>query len=188
MTGNNMNRYLDIQILPDPEFKETVLMNAIYSKLHKALFDLHSTNIGVSFPHYNITLGNTLRLHGTDKVLENLQCLNWIASMSGHCKQSGIQPIPADAMFRTVSRKQTTMSTAKLKRLVERGSISEEEAKKYRTKMSTKVLENPYVELVSGSNGHKHRRYIELGPLLNSAVEGDFDQFALSKTATIPWF
>lgn len=188
MTGDNMDRYLDIHILPDPEFKETVLMNAIYSKLHKALYDLHSTTIGVSFPHYSITLGDTLRLHGTGKALENLQCLNWIASMSGHCKQSGIQPIPADVMFRTVSRKQTKMSTAKLKRLVKRGSITEEEAKEYRTKMFTQGLDNPYVELVSGSNGHKHRRYIELGPLLNGAVEGDFDQFALSKTATIPWF
>ncbi|MDH5259604.1 MAG: type I-F CRISPR-associated endoribonuclease Cas6/Csy4, partial [Gammaproteobacteria bacterium] len=27
-----------------------------------------------------------------------------------------------------------------------------------------------------------------LGPLLDKPVEGRFDQFGLSKTATVPWF
>ncbi|MEJ2075925.1 MAG: type I-F CRISPR-associated endoribonuclease Cas6/Csy4 [Reinekea sp.] len=44
-----------------------------------------------------------------------------------------------------------------------------------------------YMELTSGSNGHKHRRYIELGPLQDRPLAGEFDQFGLSKTATIAW-
>lgn len=183
-----MSYYLDIRILPDPEFKGTVLMNAIYTKLHKALSDLHSTNIGVSFPDHQLTLGNRLRLHGTAEALDKLQCLDWIGPMSGYCQQSDIQPVPADVKFRTISRQQPTMSAAKLKRLLKRGSITEEDAKNYRAKMFTKGLDNPYVELVSGSNGHRHRRYIEFGPLLDSPIEGAFDQFGLSKIATIPWF
>ncbi|AFJ02199.1 CRISPR-associated protein Cas6/Csy4, subtype I-F/YPEST [Methylophaga frappieri] len=183
-----MNYYLDIHILPDPEFKETVLMNAIYTKLHKALCDSQSTDIGVSFPNHNLTLGNTLRLHGTAEALDKIQCRNWIGSMSVYCQNSDIQSVPADVKFRTISRQQPTMSAAKLKRLIKRGSITEAEAKNYKAKMFTKGLDNPYVELVSGSNGHRHRRYIEFGSLHDNPVDGDFDQFGLSKTATIPWF
>ena len=183
-----MNFYLDIRMLPDPEFKSKVLMNAIYTKFHKTLYDLQATDIGVSFPDYQSTLGNLLRLHGTVEALDKLQCQNWIGGMSGYCQQSEIKPVPKDTGFRTVSRKQPTMSPAKLRRLIKRGSMTEEQAREYKTKMFSKGLENPYLELTSGSNGQRHRRYIEFGPLLDSPVEGVFDQFGLSKTATIPWF
>ena len=80
------------------------------------------------------------------------------------------------------------MTQAKFNRLLKRGSITEDEAKQYKAKMFTKGLDNPYLELQSHSNGHKHRRYIQFGELLDSPITGEFDQFGLSKTATIPWF
>ena len=183
-----MNYYLDIHILPDPEFKETVLMNALHTKLHKALCDLESTTIGVSFPNNERTLGDRLRLHGSAEVLDKLQCQSWIGGMSGYCLQSDIQPVPSDSKFRNISRQQPTMSPAKLKRLFKRGSITDDEVKQYKVKMFAKGLDNPYLEIVSGSNGQRHRRYIEFGPLLDNPIKGAFDQFGLSKIATIPWF
>ena len=54
--------------------------------------------------------------------------------------------------------------------------------------MFTKGLDNPYLELVSTSNEHTHRRYIQFSGLLTEPVDGEFDQFGLSKTATVPWF
>jgi len=42
--------------------------------------------------------------------------------------------------------------------------------------MFSRGLDNPYVELVSGSNGQRHRRYIEFGELLDNPVAGEFDQ------------
>ena len=183
-----MNSHIEIRLLPDPEFHETVLMNAIFTKLHKALCDLRSTDIGVSFPRCKVTLGDVLRIHSEEPVLNDLQGLNWIGGMKGYCKISDVVPAPAGSKFRTVSRKQPTMSQSKLNRLIKRGSISEEDIKKYKAKMFSKGLDNPYIELASGSNGHKHRRYIELGELLDNPVAGEFDQFGLSKTATVPWF
>ena len=47
--------------------------------------------------------------------------------------------------------------------------------------MFTQSLDNPYFELESSSNGHKHRRFIELGSLAETSIEGKFDQFGLSK-------
>lgn len=184
-----MNYFIDITLLPDPEFKANVLLNSLYTKFHKALFDLKSTKIGVSFPKYKVTLGNVLRIHGEKLELNKLQELNWIGGMNGYCIIGDITPIPEVTKFRIVSRVQTTMSNSKLQRLIKRGSIPEDDIKQYRAKMFSKGIDDtPYLELVSSSNGHKHRRYIKFSEILDKSVKGNFDQFGLSKTATIPWF
>jgi CRISPR-associated endonuclease Csy4 len=80
------------------------------------------------------------------------------------------------------------MTLSKLNRLIKRGSIPEDEVKQYKAKMFTRGLDNPYLELQSGSNGQRHRRYIQFGDLCDVSTEGVFDQFGLSNTATVPWF
>ena len=183
-----MDKYIDIRLQPDAEMPVNRLLNNVYTKLHKALHDLKSTNIGISFPKYEVTLGNVLRIHGDKSSLNDLQGLNWIGGMSGYCEVGEIKSVPAAVQFRVISRKQTTMSPAKMRRLLKRGSLDEEGVKTYKAKMFTKGLDNPYLELVSGSNGYKHRRYIEFGDLADEPVSGEFDHFGLSKTATVPWF
>jgi len=91
-------------------------------------------------------------------------------------------------MYRNISRIQSNMTEAKLRRLIKRGSITQEETKAYKAKMFQQGMDNPYLELESGSNGHKHRRYLQFGELSSQSVKGEFDQFGLSKTATVPWF
>lgn len=183
-----MDFYITIILSPDPEMPLNRLMSAVYSKLHKALYDSQSNEIGVSFPKSRVTLGNVLRLHGSKEELNNLQKRNWIGDMRGYCGVSEVLAAPDQCQYRSVSRVQTTMSQSKLNRLLKRGSITQEEAKQYRAKMFTKGLDNPYIELTSGSNGHKHRRYIAFGQLVDTPVSGHFDQFGFSKTATVPWF
>jgi len=80
------------------------------------------------------------------------------------------------------------MTEAKLRRLIKRGTISQEDVKKYKIKMMQGGLENPYVELKSGSNGQFHRRFLEFGEISLEQIKGEFDLFGLSKEATIPWF
>lgn len=184
-----MDHYIDVTIKPDAEMRENVLLNKVYTKLHKALCTLQSTDLGISFPKYSVKLGKVLRIHGTNKRLTELQDLNWIGGLVGYCDKLYIRAIPEDGIsYRTVSRKQANMTAAKLRRLIKRGSIPESDAKKYKAKMFSKSLDNPYLELQSGSNGHKHRRYLSFGRLINKLKNGHFDQFGLSKDATIPWF
>lgn len=183
-----MNHYLNITLRPDAEMPSTILMNAIYTKLHKLLFDLQSHDIGVSFPKFNILLGDTLRIHGSEADLKKLHNQGWLGGMNGYCQIGEIKQVPANSKYRVISRKQTTMSQSKLRRLQKRGSIKDDDIKNYKAKMFTKGLSNPYIELVSASNGHKHRRYIEFGELQDCPIEGSFDFFGLSKTATVPWF
>ena len=183
-----MDFYIDLQLKPDAGMPVNRLLNAMYSKFHKALCDLKSENIGVSFPAYKVLLGNKLRIHGSSANLATLQQLNWIGGLVSHCDVSQVLVVPKDHLHRSVGRKQTTMSQSKLCRLLKRGSITEQEVNQYKAKMFTKGLDNPYLELISGSSGHKHRRYIEFGKLQGQPVIGNFDQFGLSKSATIPWF
>lgn len=183
-----MDYYQDIKITADDEMRENVLLNKVYSKLHKVLFILKSTNIGISFPEHKIMLGDVIRLHGAEAKLNELQTVDWLGGLKGYCVISAIQAIPVDVMYRNISRIQSNMTEAKLRRLIKRGSITQEETKAYKAKMFQQGMDNPYLELESGSNGHKHRRYLQFGELGSQLVKGEFDQFGLSKTATVPWF
>lgn len=183
-----MNYYIDIQIQPDAEMRENELLNKVYAKFHKALFDLQSNDIGVSFPDYKILLGRILRIHATENRLGELQALNWLGGLSGYCKVSAILPIPDVVQYRTVSRIQSTMSEAKLQRLIKRKTIAESDIKQYKAKMFQKGLDNAFVELESTSNKHQYRFYFAFGELLETPTQGEFNHFGLSKSATVPWF
>jgi len=183
-----MDCYIEIKLLQNPEFTLPILMNAIFTKLHKVLYDLNSTTIGVSFPNYNLTLGNILRLHGNEAQLNQMKTNSWIGTLSDYCVISSIKSVPENIQYRVVYRKQPTMSHAKLKRLINRGSINGQDIINYLKLKEKNILKGPYLELKSNSNNNIHRRYIELGPLKENPTKGKFDFFGLSKEATIPWF
>ena len=183
-----MTHYVDIRLMPKKEIRENFLLNQIYTAFHKRLYDLKANDIGVSFPEYYLKLGRLFRIHGTKEVLEKLNEKEWIGKYQQHCKISQIEEIPKNVKYRTVSRIQQNMTEAKLRRLIKRGSISEDEVKRYRIKMYQGGLDNPYVELISMSTGQLHRRFIAFGELQDKGTYGEFDIFGLSKTATIPWF
>ena len=158
-----MKCFIELKINPDAEMRENVLLNKVITKLHKALCDLKSTDIGVSFPQVGKKLGQVVRLHGAQEKLQELQNLNWLGGLSGYCHISEIRQIPDKVQYRNVSRVQSKMTPAKLRRLIKRGSISDEEVKAYKVKMFSQRLDYPYLELKSGSNNHLHRRYIKHG-------------------------
>ncbi len=95
-----MNSYLEISLLPDPEFSSMTLMNALFSKLHRGLVIHGGQNIGVSFPdscEKSATLGVRLRLHGTSDNLEKLMALGWMTGIRDHANVGEIAPVPTQA-------------------------------------------------------------------------------------------
>jgi CRISPR-associated endonuclease Csy4 len=184
-----MNAYIDIRLLPDDEMRVNVLLNKVFSKLHKALFDLKSNNIGISFPETKVLLGQVIRIHSKDIRIQELMDCNWLGGLKGYCSINNIAPVPSEVRYRKVSRWQHNMSESNLRRLIKRGTITKEEIKAYRAKMfSVQLTELPFLELESTSNGNHHRRYIKMSDLSEEPVIGEFDKFGLSKDATIPWF
>ncbi|CAC9630567.1 type I-F CRISPR-associated endoribonuclease Cas6/Csy4 [thiotrophic endosymbiont of Bathymodiolus puteoserpentis (Logatchev)] len=193
-----MNYYVEIRIKPDAEMQENLLLNKFYTKLHKAIFELNASDIGVSFSQVKERLGCVIRIHSTKERLKELQNLNWLGGLSGYCAVGDILPVPDKVNgHQTISRIRQTMSDAKLKKRIEyqqeKGVLKTDDEvrayiKQYKNKMFVTSLGNPYLELQSTSTGSKYRLYIQFGELQQQAVIGEFNHFGLSKTATIPVF
>ena len=100
-TASAVSHYLDIYLLPDPEFATPNLMNALYAKLHRALHDriqAQKESIGISFPDQRNTtapLGTTLRLHSSEAALTALMSSTWLTGMRDHTRCTPIQAIPS---------------------------------------------------------------------------------------------
>lgn len=189
-----MDHYLDIKLLPDPEFPPTELMNALFAKFHRALVELKSTGIGVSFPGIGKdpkcrSLGDCLRLHGTLVDLHRLMESSWLTGMRDHTTLNGPTKIPANASHWRIRRVQTDSNPERLRRrLMKRKGLGEEEARQTIPKDSGKRLDLPYVTLKSKSTGQVFRLFIDQQASAKQKVEGLFNYYGLSRTATVPWF
>lgn len=187
-----MDAYLEIRLLPDPEFSVSFLMGALYGKLHRALVTAQSNDIGVSFPGYSQSprgVGDRLRLHGTEETLSQLMTQNWLKGMMDHIHCSDILPVPASAKHRTVSRRQFKTSSERLRRrrMQRKGENYEQAAEAIPSSVERKP-DLPYVHLRSKSTEQNFTLFIEQGELREQPSNGAFNTYGLSRQATIPWF
>lgn len=183
-----MDHYIDIRVLPDPEFKETVLMSALFSKLHRHIGKVEQGNIAVSFPEYSTTLGAVLRVHGNKSNLEKLQALNWLKGLRDYSECTDIKPTPDGCQYRTVKRIQAKSVYNKRKRIVAKGWGSAEEAEQRIPDGQERQLNLPYVQIKSLSTDSPMRVYIEHGKIQDEAISGEYTSYGLSTGSTIPWF
>ena len=111
-----MNFYQDIRVLEDPEFKESMLMAALFAKLHRALGAYGEGDIGISFPRAEKILGDTIRLHGTQQALSAIAATPWLKGLRDYTQCSEILAVPEKVAYRTVSRVQVKSSAERLRR------------------------------------------------------------------------
>ncbi len=187
-----MDHYIDITLLPDPEFPPTTLMNALFSKLHRGLVAWGERNIGVSFPDVapgKRTLGTRLRLHGSNGALERLMANGWTHGMRDHIAIATSAPVPVGAAHRIVRRVQAKSSPERLRRrLMTRKGIGPEAARIAIPDSTAEMLTLPYVELGSSTTGQQFKLFIEHLPLQATPTPGEFGAYGLSRNASIPWF
>ena len=184
-----MGHYIEIRILPDPEFSDSVLMNALFSKLHRALAEAGHGEIGVSFQQAQETLGDNLRLHGSESALQRLMLIPWMKGLTDYTSVSAITPVPGKCQYRIVTRLQAKSNVERLyRRSVKKGWLTTEEADKKINVSKEQHLKQPFVQLKSQSSGQAFRLFIQQGKLLDSPEEGEFSTYGLSGEATIPWF
>lgn len=185
---------MDIRLRPDPEFPEVFLLKALYSKLHRALFDLDANDIGVSFPQHRTgvkarTLGSHLRLHGAEEQLTALMQSGWLSGMRDHVMLTDIASVPADAQHINVKRRQfNTGSESRAKRYAKRNNVSVEDARRMYQKVAARKIELPYIQLASRSTQEQFCLFIEHGKPQEAATDGVFNHYGLSREATVPWF
>lgn len=187
-----MDAYLEIRLLPDPEFASTTLMNALFSKLHRRLVAHGGQNIGVSFPDVGMkgrSLGERLRLHGNKAELEKLMASNWWVGMRDHTAVSEIAEVPARAKQRVVRRVQAKSSPERQRRrLIARKGMSAERAMQTIPDSAAERLNLPYLVLTSQSTSQQFRLFVEHLAVQEQPVGGEFSAYGLSSTATVPWF
>ena len=183
-----MTHYIEIIVLPDPEFKESVLMNALYSKLHRAIGQIALGKVGLSFPNHQKTLGDKIRLHGSSATLEPFTTNEWLKGLRDYTQVTATKPIPENTQHRTVQRVQVKSAHNKRKRSVAKGWLTEEQAFEEIPDGTQKRLTLPFAQLRSLSNDNSMRIYIKHGELTNQPKAGEFSSYGLSAIATIPWF
>jgi CRISPR-associated endonuclease Csy4 len=184
-----MGHYIEIRLLPDPEFSASVLMNALFAKFHRALVDIGQREVGVSFPQAKKTLGDKLRLHGSRSALQRLMDLSWLKGLTDYTSVSAITPVPDNCRYRVVKRVQAKSSVERIyRRSVMKGWLTIDEAEAKVNEKKEHQLKQPFVQLKSNSSGQSFRLFIQQGELLDSPVAGAFSDYGLSGVATIPWF
>lgn len=184
-----MDHYLEIRVLPDPEFTEEMLMAALFAKLHRALGARGKGDIGISFPLHTLKPGGLLRLHGMLSALTELEQVAWRKGLSDYCQCGNITPVPDAPGWRCVSRVQVKSSPQRLlRRSVKKGWLSEAEAQQKLLTMQEEQTDLPWIAMRSLSTGQSFRLFIHHGDIVDSAVTGEFSSYGLSQTATIPWF
>ncbi|WP_062790884.1 type I-F CRISPR-associated endoribonuclease Cas6/Csy4 [Aquitalea pelogenes] len=192
-----MDHYLDIRLLPDADFNATVLLAALYAKLHRVLSKQQRRDIGVSFPGYSTgkqqdkdpappSLGATLRLHGSAASLDSLMASHWASGFADYALIGNIRPVPATTQVIRVQRRQAKSNPARERaRLMRRKNMDSTEAYRLIPDSKARRLSLPYITLDSSSTGQRFLLFIDQHAV-TQAVSGEFNSYGLSNSATLP--
>ena len=187
--------YIDITVLPDPEFSHAHLLGALFSKLHRALVARAAGDIGVSFPRHveapssQRTLGNVLRLHGSKDALQGLMAQPWLQGARDYVQVSPLALAPSDAPHRVVQRRQFKTNAERLRRRrMQRKGETAEQATAAIPDVVERRPDLPFLQLRSSSTGQPFCLCVEHGPLQLQPVAGVFNAYGLGQEATVPWF
>lgn len=180
-----MNEYLDIKILPSADIDDNVILSMVFSKAHIALVELKSNTIGFSFPNLDKKPGNILRVHGSKESLNSFLEVENFQGMSDFVRVSEIQAIPQEHGYVNLKRVQVNLSAAQVRRLIKRGSLTEEQSEEILSK--PKTLQQPFIQLKSFSTGQRYKLFFEQIKT-NNSVEGSFNSFGFGSGATVPFF
>lgn len=186
-----MLHYIDIHLLPDPEFPERQLLSALYAKLHRVLAQTQLQTIAACFPGYEEsarTLGGRLRLIGPAEDLEQLMGQGWLKGMRDHSEVKPMQPVPLNAPHRTLRRVHVKSNPERLRRrLRRRQNLTEQQARERIPGDRGRRSDLPCVSVSSSSTGQQFLMFLKLGPVVEPQA-GAFNAYGLSATASIPWF
>lgn len=186
-----MDHYLDIRLLPDPEFSPTHLMNALFAKLHRVLAHLGSDNVGITFPTaqgQKHGLGTCIRLHGTEVALKGLMTHEWLAGVRDHVRLCAITMVPTHTGWWQVRRVQAKSNPERLRRrMMKRKGCTAEQARAAIPDAAAEMLNLPFLSVRSSSTGQAFRVFVRQKPT-ESPVGGKFNAYGFSSTASLPRF
>ncbi len=184
-------------LLPSAEISLGFLWKKIYQQVHLALAEQKNSNntfdFALSFPCYNdkvFPLGDCVRIFSSSKEsFERLNINKWLEQVQDYILLSEVAATPDGVkQFATFKRKQFKSNVARLaRRYAKRKGIDFEEALKHYEDFSEQETKLPFINVKSLSSNNEMKIFI-LQEFKNEKINGEFNAYGLSKTATVPWF
>lgn len=186
-----MDRYLDLRLRADPELPQHQLMDALFTRLHRALVELGSTGVGLSFPDASGQrggLGPRMRLHGTASALAPFEAADWLVGLRDHVESTAVLTVPANAGAVTVRRVQAKSGVDRIRRRqMKRKGWTAEQAVAAIPDSAAERLNLPFLTVRSVSTRQTFRLFIRQQPV-PTAADGRFNAYGLSDEAALPHF
>jgi CRISPR-associated endonuclease Csy4 len=184
-------KYIDMRLMSDEETKLNQVIEILFVCLHRLLVEMKSDSVAVVFPDYRADLGHVggrIRLIGPANKLEAISESLLGFGIKDNIKLSPIAEIPNGAKHRTFSRVQVKCNPERVRRRrMKRHGISAEEALIAIPDSMAKTNNYPFIQVKSSSTGQSFQMYFRVSEEL-SPVDGVFNSYGLSSTATVPWF
>lgn len=192
-----MKYYQEISLLHRANIGLYDFWQKLFQQIHLALaenkVDDHASAIGVSFPEHDagqFLLGSKLRLFAPEKsVLEQLACDKWLSHLKDYLQCGGIESVPeavtGHACFGQVKPKGSKEKLAR-RRAKRKGETFEQALAQYGS-YGEKRSRLPFINMVSQSNGHSFRLFIEKKEQERPKT-GLFSCYGLSRNTTVPLF
>jgi len=192
--NSKMKYYIDIKLLPDAEISLGFLWKKVYQQVHLSLVEAKNESLALSFPQYGakiFPMGDILRMFAPSKQeMESLDLDNWLSRLKDYIEISKILQTPDNVSYIHFKRRQFKYHNNVLKRAehqAKRRGISLEEALEHFKDYKAKENTLPFIQVKSLSSNQELKIFIEKVEK-DEELEGNFNTFGLSKTATVPYF
>ncbi len=202
-----MKYYQDITLIPDADVNLGFIWYKIFLQIHIGLADNKQANgtsaIAVSFPDYlynqdqpnRFPLGKKLRLMAnTEEHIQQFDTVTRLSRLEDYCHiRASIKRVPNDTKYCCFSRKSVKSAAKKAESLAAHLNKPLEEIIEFRKKNDLyQDCDLPFIHMESQQkNGsdvkNKFPLFVEQ-TFCDAPVQGCFDCYGLSKTATVPWF
>lgn len=193
-----MKNYVEITLLPSIDISPYFLWEKVYQQLHMAFVEIKNADnkidVGIAFPDYKqdkkSKLGRKLRLFAsTGDRLDSLNLKKRLFKLNDYVHVTSIRAVPEKiegyACFKRIQLKGNNARLAR--RMVKRKKITYEQALLHFKSREEKMSNLPFINLKSKSTDNRFRLFIKKTDSKNQ-VDGTFNSYGLSKTATVPWF
>lgn len=198
-----MKHYIDITLLPDAEANLGFLWHKVFQQIHLAMVEnktgANESAVALSIVGYGekpFPLGNKLRLLAmNEEVLQKLDIPLWLNRLSDYCHIKPIKPVPENvAKYACFKRKPVKSIEKKAQRRAKHLNKPYEEVLEYLLKEGgSDPSKLPYINVESQETKKRAEQGVSSRFLLfidksvsDHPVEGKFDCYGLSKTATVP--
>jgi len=192
MITNQMQKFIDLKILPSPDFNQNQLMALLFKRFHYRLATLATNDVAVAFPRYAVSshsVGNVLRIIGDAKQLELVMAIDWMYGVRDQLEIGAITSVPDNALHRMMLRIQPDANPDRLRRRQmarHKLTLAQSQAKILDKDAQRCTL--PFLNLRSDTSKKAFRLYLKMTETSTVPTAGSFNAYGISRTATIPWF